>query len=61
MKGSHSSHDTQEFLRSAAKEEVKYAIVDGEPVIQYGYALLTGDVDNFWESTKEDVWKLVRA
>lgn len=61
MKASHFSKDTQEFLRLLAKEEVKYVIVGGEAVIYYGYARLTGDIDFFYESSKENALKLFRT
>jgi predicted nucleotidyltransferase len=54
MKASHFSKDIQEFLELLAKHKVKYVIVGGEAVIYYGYARLTGDVDFFYESSKEN-------
>jgi predicted nucleotidyltransferase len=58
MKASHFSEDTQEFLKLLAKRNVKYVIVGGEAVIYYGYARLTGDVDFFFEGSKENVQRL---
>jgi hypothetical protein len=44
MKNSHFSRDIQEFLFLLAKYKVQYLIVDGEAVIYYGFARLTGDI-----------------
>ena len=54
MKASHYSKDIQEFLELLAKHKVKYVIVGGEAVIYYGYARLTGDVDFFFGTSKEN-------
>lgn len=61
MKASHFSEDIQEFLRLLAKYEVKYVIVGGEAVIYYGYARLTGDVDFFYENSKQNVVDLFKV
>ena len=61
MKASHFSEDTLEFLRLLAKYGVKYVIVGGEAVIYYGYARLTGDVDFFYEDSKQNVIDLFQA
>jgi predicted nucleotidyltransferase len=54
MKASHFSKDTQEFLELLDKHKVKYVIVGGEAVIYYGCARLTGDVDFFFGTSKEN-------
>lgn len=38
MRGSHFSHDIQEFIYLLSFHEVKYVIVGGEAVIYYGFA-----------------------
>jgi hypothetical protein len=58
MKGSHFSSDIQEFFRLLAKHSVKYVIVGGEAVIHYGFARLTGDVDIFYEGSKDNSTRL---
>lgn len=54
MKASHFSKDIQEFLELLDKHQVKYVIVGGEAVIYYGSARLTGDVDFFFGTSKEN-------
>jgi len=54
MKASHFSKDIHQFLELLAKHKVKYVIVGGEAVIYYGYARLTGDVDFFFGTSKEN-------
>jgi predicted nucleotidyltransferase len=54
MKASHFSKDIQEFLKLLDTHEVKYVIVGGEAVIYYGCARLTGDVDFFFGTSKEN-------
>jgi len=61
MKASHFSKDIQEFLELLAKHNVKYVIVGGEAVIYYGYARLTGDVDFFFGTSKENAKRLYDA
>jgi len=59
MKASYLSSDIQEFLFPLFKFQVKYVIVGGEAVIYYGYARLTGDIDIFFESSRENVKKII--
>jgi predicted nucleotidyltransferase len=61
VKASHFSQDTQQFLKLLAKHRVKYVIVGGEAVIYYGYARLTGDVDFFFGTSKENAQCLNNA
>jgi len=61
MKASHFSKDIQEFLVLLRKHSVKYVIVGGEAVIYYGYARLTGDVDFFYEPSRENALNLYRS
>jgi predicted nucleotidyltransferase len=61
MKASHFSKDIQEFLELLTKHSVRYVIVGGEAVIYYGYARLTGDVDFFYESSRENALHLYGA
>ena len=44
-----------------AKHGVKYVIVGGEAVIYYGYARLTGDLDIFYDASKDNVKSLFEA
>jgi predicted nucleotidyltransferase len=61
MKASCFSDDVQEFLKLLAAHKVKYVIVGGEAVIYHGYARLTGDVDFFYESSRQNARKLYGA
>jgi hypothetical protein len=58
---SHFSRDTQLFLAILYRYQVKYLIVGGEAVIFYGHVRLTGDLDIYYDSGKENVKKLYRA
>jgi hypothetical protein len=58
---SHFSRDTQLFLALLYKYRVKYLIVGGEAVIFYGHVRLTGDIDFYYDSGKENVNKLYQA
>lgn len=55
------SPDMYEFLVLLHEHEVKYMIVGGEAVIFYGYARLTGDIDFFYERSKENAEKLLNV
>jgi len=61
MKASHFSKDTQEFLKLLYKYQVNYVIVGGEAVIYHGHARLTGDVDIFYETSRENGKKFFDA
>jgi Nucleotidyltransferase of unknown function (DUF6036) len=52
------SKDIVDFLFLLSKYDVKYVIVGGEAVIYYGHARLTGDIDIFYELSKENAQKL---
>ena len=52
------SKDIIDFLFLLSKYKVKYVIVGGEAVIYYGHARLTGDIDIFYELSKENAGKL---
>ena len=58
---SHFSKDTQEFLLLLARHRVNYVIVGGEAVIYHGHARLTGDVDFYYEGSRENTLKLYEA
>lgn len=58
MKGSCFSPDVQDFIELLAKYDVRYVIVGGEAVIYYGFARVTGDIDFFYESSKENASRL---
>lgn len=55
------SKDIAKFLFLLQKYKVKYLIVGGRAVIYYGFARLTGDVDIFYETSKENIKKLYSA
>jgi len=61
MRASYFSRDVQEFLELLAAHKVKYLIVGGEAVIYHGHARLTGDVDFFFEPSKQNARKLYDA
>lgn len=61
MKSSYFSPDIQEFIRLLFIHKVRYLIVGGEAVIYYGYARLTGDIDFFYDRTKENTKSLYTA
>lgn len=58
MTGSPFSQDTLDLLKCLDECKVKYIIVGGEAVIYYGYPRLTGDIDLFYENSKENVHHL---
>ena len=55
MKKPHFSQDVQDFLFLLYTNKVKYLIVGGEAVIHYGHARLTGDIDIFYDISKNNV------
>lgn len=61
MKAAHFSEDTRDFLGLLAEHNVRYVIIGGEAVIYYGFSRLTGDVDFFYEPSKENSEKLFAA
>jgi len=61
MKASHFSKDAQEFLKLLSMHRVRYVIVGGEAVIYYGHARLTGDLDFFYDRTRENCLRLYAA
>jgi Nucleotidyltransferase of unknown function (DUF6036) len=61
MKASHFSKDTQEFLLLLARHCVSYVIVGGEAVIYHGHARLTGDIDLYYEGSRENASRLYEA
>jgi hypothetical protein len=61
MRASYFALDVQEFLKLPATHKVKYLIVGGEAVIYHVYARLTGDVDFFFEPSKQNARKLYEA
>lgn len=52
------SPDTGELLALLGKHEVRYLIVGGEAVIYYGHTRLTGDIDLFYDSLKNNAERL---
>jgi predicted nucleotidyltransferase len=61
MDPSYFSPDILEFIRLLSLHKVRYLIVGGEAVIYYGFARLTGDIDIFYDSTKENAEALYAA
>ena len=55
------SADVSEFLFLLSKYEAQYLIVDGEAVIYYGHARLTGDIDVFYGTSPGNVEALFGA
>lgn len=61
MTPSHFPQDTQELLLLLRKHEVRYLIVGAEAVIYHGFARLTGDIDIFFEPSRENSGRLFLA
>jgi hypothetical protein len=61
MTPSHFPQDTQDLLLLLQKYGVRYLIVGAEAVIFYGYARLTGDVDIYFDPSRENREKLFQA
>ena len=61
MKSSYFSKDIQEFITLLSKYQVHYLIVGGEAVIYHGHIRFTGDVDFFYNDSKENISKLYHA
>ena len=59
--GSHFSPDTEAFLQSPSRHDVRYLIVGGEAVIFHGYARLTGDTDVFYGRDEANAERLFGA
>lgn len=55
------SRDILEFLEILRKHRVRYLVVGGEAVIQYGYARFTADMDLFYEADAANAARLYRA
>jgi hypothetical protein len=55
------SADVVEFIRVLWRFKVRYLIVGGEAVIFHGYPRLTGDVDFFYERTRDNAARLFRT
>jgi hypothetical protein len=55
------SADVVEFIRLLWRFKVRYLIVGGEAVIFHGYPRLTGDVDFFYERTRDNAARLFRT
>jgi hypothetical protein len=61
MTPSHFPQDTQDLILLLHKRGVRYLIVGAEAVIFHGYARLTGDVDVFFDPSRENCGKLFQA
>ena len=58
------SKDVLDFLSRLSEHEVLYLIVGGEAVIYYGYPRFTGDLDIYFECSRENssrLWKALTA
>ena len=55
------SEDVCEFIRLLCQHTVKFLIVGGEAVIFYGHIRFTGDVDFFFDSSRDNVVRLHAA
>lgn len=53
--------DFRDFIKAVNDQEVKYILVGGMAVILYGHARVTGDMDIWVESSKENYEKLAKA
>jgi hypothetical protein len=61
MENGHFSPDVEEFLLALHRHQVRYLIVGGEAVIFYGYPRLTGDLDLYFDGSKENTQRLYEA
>jgi hypothetical protein len=61
VKAEQFSRDAQDFLRLLAKHEVRYLLIGGIAVIYHGYLRLTGDVDVFYDCSRENAQRLWHA
>ena len=61
MNAAQFSPDTWDFIRLLDRYEVEYVIVGGEAVIHYGYVRVTGDVDFFYGTSRENTERLFQA
>jgi len=55
------SADVTDFLSLLFRYEVRYLIVGGEAVVYYGHARLTGDIDIFYDRTRDNADNLFAA
>jgi hypothetical protein len=55
------SPDILEFLDLLNRHKVRYLIVGGEAVVQYGYARFTGDTDVFYDAEASNAGRLYGA
>ncbi len=61
MRAEHFSADTCLLVSLLAKHAVLYLIIGGTAVIYHGYARLTGNVDFFFDRSREDTQRLWAA
>lgn len=55
------SADTVEFIGLLRRFKVRFLMVGGEAVIFHGYPRLTGDVDFFYQRTRDNCARLFKA
>jgi len=55
------SKDILDFLALLRRHKVRYLVVGGEAVIQYGYARFTADMDLFYDNAEPNVERLYQA
>lgn len=61
IEAGHFSPDTVEFIRRLHQFRVKFVMVGGEAVIFHGHVRFTGDVDFFYENSRENSAALFQA
>ena len=55
------SNDIVDFITLLDRYHVKYVVIGGEAVIHYGHARLTGDIDFFYDRTKDNTENLFKT
>ncbi len=61
IEASYFSPDILEFVRLLHQQKVRYLVVGGEAAIYYGHVRLTGDIDFFYDSGRENAQALFQA
>jgi hypothetical protein len=61
LEGEYFSRDILEFIKLLHAYNVRYVVVGGEAVIYCGHARLTGDIDFFFDSGRENDSALFEA
>jgi hypothetical protein len=61
VRADHFSPDVQDLVFALHTHGVRYLLVGGEAVIYHGYTRLTGDVDFWYEATRDNAVRLHAA